>query len=61
MQLTTRQRILMIRLMEKLEKKPSYAKALIVQTTGVSKNRMIDTESKTFASAWVSFPVSEWR
>ena len=51
----------MIRLMEKVEKKPTYAKALIIKTTGVSKNRMIDTESKTFASAWVSLPVSEWR
>ena len=60
MQLTTRQRILTIRLMEKMEKRPSYAKALIVMTTGTSKNRMTDTESKTFASGWVSFPVSEW-
>lgn len=37
--LTTRERILMIRLMEKLEKHPSYAKALGIEATGAVKNQ----------------------
>jgi len=37
--LTARERILMIRLMEKLEKHPTYAKTLGIEATGAVNNQ----------------------
>ena len=37
--MTARERILMIRLMEKLENHPTYAKALVVEAAGAVKNQ----------------------
>ena len=37
--MTTKERILMIRLMEKLEKNPAYAKALGIEATGAVNNQ----------------------
>ena len=39
-----RERILMIRLMEKLEKHPAYAMLLGVEATGVVKNQNMESD-----------------
>ena len=47
--MTVRKRILMIRLMEKLEKHPAYSKALGIEATGAlaNQNRKSDIEGLT--------------
>ena len=37
--MTARERILMLRLMEKLERHPGYARALGVEATGAAENQ----------------------
>ena len=44
--MTVRQRILMIRLMEKLEKHPAYAKALGIEATGAEQHQNIRSDPK---------------
>ena len=44
--LTARERILMIRLMEKLEKHPTYAKALGIEATSAVNNQNIESDPK---------------
>ena len=44
--MTARERILMLRLMEKLEKYPSYAKTLGIEATGAKNNQNIKSDSK---------------
>ena len=46
--MTARERILMLRLMEKLEKYPSYAKTLGIEATGAKNNQNIKSDSKGF-------------
>ena len=48
--LTARERILMIRLMEKLEKHPTYAKTLGIEATGAKNNQNIKSDSKGLTS-----------
>ena len=50
MYLTARERILMLRLMEKLEKYPSYAKTLGIEATGAKNNQNIKSDSKGLTS-----------
>ena len=44
--MTTRERILMIRLVEKLERYPTFAKTLGVEATGIVTNQRTDTQPK---------------
>ena len=49
--MSTRERILMIRLMEKLEKHPAYVKALGVEVSSVVHYPSQKTEAKGLADA----------
>ena len=49
--LTARERILIIRLMEKLEKHPAYAKTLGIEATGVVNNQNMESDPKGLTSA----------
>ena len=49
--LTARERILMIRLMEKLEKHPTYAKTLGIEATGAVNNQNMESDPKGLTSA----------
>lgn len=49
--MSTRERILMIRLMEKLEKHPAYAKALGVEASSIVHDPNQKTEPKGLADA----------
>ena len=49
--LTARERILMIRLMDKLEKHPTYAKALGIEATGAVNNQNMESDPKGLTSA----------
>lgn len=49
--LTARERVLMIRLMEKLEKHPTYAKTLGIEATGAVNNQNMESDPKGLASA----------
>ena len=49
--LTARERILMIRLMEKLEKHPTYAKALGIEAAGAVNNQNMESDPKGLTSA----------
>ena len=51
MYLTARERVLMIRLMEKLEKHPTYAKTLGIEATGAVNNQNMESDPKGFTSA----------
>ena len=44
--LTARERVLMIRLMEKLEKHPTYAKTLGIEATGKAVNQNMESDPK---------------
>lgn len=44
--MTVRKRILMIRLMEKLEKHPAYARALGIEATGAIRNQNRESDPK---------------
>ena len=46
MHLTARERILMIRLMEKLDKHPTYAKTLGIEATSAVNNQNIGPDPK---------------
>ena len=48
--LTARERILMIRLMEKLEKYPTYAKTLGIEATGAVNNQNMESDPKGLTS-----------
>ena len=48
--LTARERVLMIRLMEKLEKYPTYAMLLGIEATGAGKNRNMESDPKGLTS-----------
>ena len=50
MRVSTRERILMIRLVEKLEKHPTYAKTLGIEATSAVKNQNLDVDSKGLAA-----------
>ena len=49
--LTARERVLMIRLMEKLEKHPTYAKTLGIEATGAVNNQKMESDPKGLAVA----------
>lgn len=49
MRVTTKERILMIRLAQKLEKQPTFAKALGIEATGAVKNQKHNAEQKGLA------------
>ena len=49
--LTARERILMIRLMEKLEKYPTYAKTLGIEATGAVNNQNMESAPKGLTNA----------
>lgn len=49
--LTARERILMIRLMEKLEKHPAYAKTLGIEATGAVNNQNMESDLQGLTSA----------
>ena len=49
--LTARERILMIRLMEKLEKHPTYAKTLGIEATGAVNNQNMESDPKGLRSS----------
>ena len=49
--LTARERILIIRLMEKLEKHPAYAKTLGIEATGAVNNQNMESDPKGLTSA----------
>ena len=51
MYLTARERILMIRLMEKLEKHPTDAKTLGIEATGAVNNQNMESDPKGLTSA----------
>lgn len=51
MRMTTRERILMIRLMEKLEKHPKYAMLLGIEATGVVRNQNGKSDTASLAGA----------
>ena len=51
MYLTARERILIIRLMEKLEKHPTYAKTLGIEATGAVNNQKMESDPKGLTSA----------
>ena len=44
MRMTAKERILMIRLMEKLEKHPAYAKALGIEAAGAQEYQNIESD-----------------
>ena len=44
--MTVRKRILMIRLIEKLEKHPAYARALGIEATGAIRNQNRESDPK---------------
>ena len=46
MYLTARERILTLRLMEKVEKYPAFAKTLGIEATGAKNNQNIKSDSK---------------
>ena len=48
--LTARERVLMIRLMEKLEKHPTYAKTLGIEATGAVNNQNMESDPKGLTS-----------
>ena len=49
--LTARERVLMIRLMEKLEKHPTYAKLLGIEATEKAVNQNMESDPKGLTSA----------
>lgn len=49
--LTARERILIIRLMEKLEKHPAYAKTLGIEATGAVNNQNMESDLQGLTSA----------
>ena len=49
--LTARERILMIRLMEKLEKHPTYAMLLGIEATGKAVNQNMESDPKGLRSS----------
>ena len=49
--LTARESILIIRLMEKLEKHPAYAKTLGIEATGAVNNQNMESDPKDLTSA----------
>ena len=49
--MTARERILMIRLMEKLEKHPTYAKTLGIEATGAVNNQNMESDPKGLRSS----------
>ena len=49
--LTARERVLMIRLMEKLEKHPTYAKTLGIEATGAVYNQNLESDPEVLTSA----------
>ena len=51
MRLTARERILMIRLVEKLQRHPTFAKALGVEATGAVNNQKMESDPKGLAVA----------
>ena len=50
MNLSAKERILMIRLMDKLEKHPAYAKTLGVEATSAVKNQNMESDPKGLTS-----------
>ena len=46
MRMTAKERILMIRLMDKLEKHSAYANALCIEATGAEKHRNLPSDPK---------------
>ena len=51
MRLSTRERILMIRLLEKIEQHPTYAKTLGLEATGAVNNQNMESEQKGLTDA----------
>jgi hypothetical protein len=51
MRLTTKERILMIRLVEKLEMHPTFGKALGIEATGAIKNQNAESNPKSLTIA----------
>lgn len=51
MSLTVREKIRMIRLMEKLQKHPTYAKTLGIEATSAVKNQNTATDAKGLTTA----------
>ena len=49
--MTARERVLMIRLMEKLEKHPTYAKTLGIEATSAVNNQNMESDPKGLTSA----------
>ena len=49
--LTARERVLMIRLMEKLKKHPTYAKTLGIEATGAVNNQNMESDLQGLTSA----------
>ena len=49
--LTARERVLMIRLMEKLEKHPTYAKTLGIEATDLEDDQNMESDPKGLTSA----------
>ena len=49
--MTARERILIIRLMEKLEKHPTYAKTLGIEATGAVNNQNMESDPKGLTRA----------
>ena len=48
--MTARERILMIRLMEKIEKHPTYAKTLVTEAASAVKNQNMESDPKGLTS-----------
>lgn len=57
--LTARERILMLRLMEKLKKHPTYAKTLGVEATGAVQIQNTECIPKSLASLRGSFRIND--
>ena len=49
--MSVKERILMIRLMEKLQNYPTYAKTLGIEATGAVNNQNMESDPKGLASA----------
>ena len=49
--MSTRERILMIRLLEKIEQHPTYAKTLGLEATGAVNNQNMESEQKGLTDA----------
>ena len=49
--MSVRERILMIRLMEKLEDHPAYAKALVIEANGAKNNQNRNKDPKGLTNA----------